>query len=76
MPDGTCRTIKANYQRQSMANFLRGGGTEQRPSQCLIAGQVWKSKQNGKVYDPDGIAPCICVGHHAGVEPKIIEYEH
>lgn len=26
MPDGTCRTIKANYQRQSMANFLRGGG--------------------------------------------------
>lgn len=25
MPDGTCRTIKANYQRQSRANFLRGG---------------------------------------------------
>lgn len=26
MPDGTCRTIKANYQRQSLANFIRGGG--------------------------------------------------
>lgn len=27
------------------------------------------------VYDPEGISPCICVGHHSGVEPKIIEYE-
>ena len=25
MPDGTCRTIKANYARMSRANFLRGG---------------------------------------------------
>ena len=76
MPDGTCRTIKANYQRQSLANFLRGGGTEQQPSpSCRIAGQIWRSKQNGKVYDPDGLSPCICVGHHAGVEPKIIGYD-
>ena len=74
-PDGTCRTIKANYARMSRANFLRGGGTEQRQCSCRIVGQVWQSKQNGKVYDPDGVAPCLCVGHHAGVEPKIIEYE-
>lgn len=26
MPDGTCRTIKANYQKQSLANFIRRGG--------------------------------------------------
>ena len=26
MPDGTCRTIKAQYQQTSLANFIRGGG--------------------------------------------------
>lgn len=25
MPDGTCRTIKAQYQQSSLANFVRGG---------------------------------------------------
>lgn len=24
-PDGTCRTIKANYYKMSLANFVRGG---------------------------------------------------
>lgn len=42
---------------------------------CMIVGQVYRSQQNGNVYDPNGIAPCICVGHHAGVEPRIIVYE-
>lgn len=71
--DGTCRTIKANYARMSRANFLRtGGGTEQQPSRLF---QVWKSQQNGWVYDPNGIAPCLSVGQHSGVEPKIIVYE-
>ena len=26
MPDGTCRTIKSQYPKNSLANFLRGGG--------------------------------------------------
>ena len=26
MPDGTCRTIKEQYHKNSLANFLRGGG--------------------------------------------------
>lgn len=26
MPDGTCRTIKSQYQQSSLANFLRRGG--------------------------------------------------
>ena len=73
-PDGTCRTIKANYWKMSRANFIRGH-TERLPLRCLTVGQIWRSKQNGQVYDPNGIAPCICVGHHAGVEPKIIVYE-
>jgi len=74
-PDGTSRTIKANYHKVSLANFVRGGGTERQPLRCLIVGYVWKSSQNGQVYDPMGISPCLTVGNHAGVEPKIIEYE-
>jgi len=41
----------------------------------IVVGQVWRSSQNGQVYDPRGVSPTICVGHHAGVEPKIIVYE-
>ena len=26
MPDGSCRTLKAQYQQSSLANFIRGGG--------------------------------------------------
>lgn len=26
MPDGTCRTIKSQYPKNSLANFLREGG--------------------------------------------------
>lgn len=51
-----------------------GGGTERlESSSCKIVGRIWKSRQNGLVYDPMGIAPCQCVGNHSGVEPKIIE---
>ena len=70
--DGTSRTIKANYYKVSLANFIRGGGTEPRVLPLL---RIYRSSQNGMVYAPEGISPCICVGHHAGVEPKIIEYE-
>ena len=73
--DGTSRTVKAQYYKCGLANFFRRGGTEQQPLQCLIVGKIWKSQQNGMVYDPNGIAPCICVGCHSGVSPKIIEYE-
>lgn len=41
----------------------------------IVVGQVWKSSQNGAVYDTRGVSPTICAGHHAGVEPKIIVYE-
>ena len=43
--------------------------------EVIVVGQVWRSSQNGAVYDPRGVSPTICVGHHAGVEPKIIVYE-
>ena len=74
-PDGTCRTIKANYHKVSLANFTRRGGMEQPQSSCIVMGRVWKSNQNGIVYDPNGLAPCLTVGAHSGVEPKIVVYE-
>lgn len=75
-PDGTCRTIKANYARMSRANFIRRGGYGATAVPCCkTVGQIWRSRQNGMVYDPDGLAPCLCVGNHSGVQPKIIEYE-
>ena len=42
-------------------------------SRIMILGYVWKSQQNGAVYDTDGVAPCLNCGQHAGVEPKIME---
>jgi hypothetical protein len=41
----------------------------------IVVGQCWQSSQNGQVYDPRGLSPTLVVGHHAGVEPKIIVYE-
>ena len=36
-----------------------------------VVGYVYSSKQNGGVYSPNGIAPCLGVGCHSGVEPKL-----
>lgn len=44
-------------------------------NEVIVAGKVWQSSQNGLVFDPHGISPTICVGCHAGVEPKIIIYK-
>lgn len=41
----------------------------------VIVGQIWKSLTNGMVYSPDGLSPCLVVGCHSGVEPKIIIIE-
>ena len=73
-PDGVCRTIKASYHKTSFANFIRRG-TVQQELRCIVTGWIWRSRQNGMVYDPEGVAPTLMVGHHSGVEPKIIEYE-
>ena len=47
----------------------------QQPLRCIVVAKIWKSRQNGMVYDPNGISPCLCVGAHSGVEPKIIVRE-
>ena len=41
----------------------------------VVGGGIWQSKQNGKVYSPEGLSPTICAGCHSGVEPLVIEYE-
>ena len=42
----------------------------------VIVGYVYESRQNGGVHSIHGIAPCLAVGSHFGVEPKIrVVYE-
>ena len=47
-------------------------------NKIVILGYIWKSQQNGAVYDVGGVSPCLNCGQHSGVEPKIMEvrYEH
>lgn len=49
----------------------KGGGSE---PLALRLFQIWRSSQNGWVYDPNGLSPCLSAGQHGGVEPKIIEF--
>lgn len=42
-------------------------------NKIMIVGYVWKSQQNGAVYDVGGVSPCLNCGCHSGVEPKIME---
>ena len=37
--------------------------------------QIYRSEQNGWVYNVDGVSPTITVGCHSGVAPMIIEYD-
>lgn len=67
--------LRANIGKTALPTLFGGVVMEQLPLRCFIVGQVWKSSQNGQVYDPMGISPCLTVGNHAGVEPKIIVYE-
>lgn len=72
--------VEGGYHRQSDAptfhyrNLYCMKMTINTPPEVIIVGQVYRSKQNGMVYDANGVCPCICVGRHSGVEPRIIEY--
>lgn len=37
----------------------------------VVIGYVYESRQNGGVIGIYGVAPCLGVGSHSGVEPKI-----
>lgn len=72
---GRAKRLRVNIGKTALPTSFEWVVTEQLPLRCLIVGQVWKSNQNGQVYDPMGISPCLTVGSHAGVEPKIVVYE-
>ena len=59
----------------TITTLTGGGQTTDDSCRVVVVGYVYRSQQNGQVYDPRGLSPTICVGHHAGVEPRIIEYE-
>lgn len=42
-----------------------------RTDRIAIVGNVWNSRQNGMFLDIRGVSPCLTVGQHSGVEPKI-----
>lgn len=77
--DGTCRTIKAQYYKNSLANFVREDGLG---ATCVIepkimkVGNYSKSGHNASaILDPNGISPTIMENHgtvNAVIEPKII----
>ncbi len=48
-PDGTSRTIKANYYKVSLANFIRGGGYGATAVLCVDdrADMALTSERNG-----------------------------
>lgn len=68
MSDGTCRTIKNQYQKNSSANFNL---QTSRGASCVaikIIGEV-NSSQDGQIHSIDGIAKCHSAGHNNS--PKI-----
>lgn len=68
MSDGTCRTIKNQYQKNSSANFNL---QTSRGVSCVaikIIGEV-NSSQDGQIHSIDGIAKCHSAGHNNS--PKV-----
>ena len=70
-----CRTIKAQYYKNSLANFIRtdsfgaGGGLS-----SVQVGQISSPhSQCGTVYHPGGIAPTICACTHGYAIYHILE---
>ena len=48
MPDGSCRTVKAQYQQTSLANFIRSGGGYAATGVIEIV-----YEDNGQIQPPD-----------------------
>ena len=42
-----------------------------RTDKIIVVDYVWNSRQNGVVLDIRGVSPCLTIGQHSGVEPKI-----
>jgi DNA (cytosine-5)-methyltransferase 1 len=76
--DGTCRTIKAQYQQSSRAKFARQDGLG--ATGVVQIGNIvddsnigFKNPQRGRVYSAAGLSPCLNCCEGGGLEPKIID---
>jgi DNA (cytosine-5)-methyltransferase 1 len=74
--DGTCRTIKAQYQQSSRANFARQDGLG--ATGVVQIGNIvddsnigFKNPQRGRVDSAAGLSPCLNCCEGGGLEPKI-----
>ena len=70
--DGTCRTIKAQYYKNGMANFKRTDGLGATGVK-VIANMYENNVQGGRIYDDKGISPTIGGNSGGNLQPKILE---
>ena len=77
--DGTCRTIKAQYQQSSRANFARQDGLG--ATGVVQIGNIYpdqegfKNRTAGRIYSADGLSPTLRTMSGGHQEPKIVEEE-
>ena len=76
--DGTCRTIKAQYQQSSRAKFARQDGLG--ATGVVQIGNIvddsnigFKNPQRGRVDSAAGLSPCLNCCEGGGLEPKVVE---
>lgn len=76
MPDGTCRTIKSQYQNNTVQNFeSQGSFGATEVVNVEKFGNVGDSNTQGRsVYNIDAISPTLCAGmDHGKTMPFIVE---
>lgn len=72
MADGTARTIKAQYNKNGMANFMRSDGLGATRVK-VIANLYEGNKQGGRIIDVNAISPTIGANTGGNLQPKIIQ---
>lgn len=75
--DGTCRTIKAQYQQSSRAKFARQDGLG--ATGVVQIGNIYpdtdgfKNRTSGRVYSAEGLSPTLRTVTGGHNEPKVVE---
>lgn len=70
--DDTCRTLKAQYYKNGMANFKRSDGLG--ATAVAVIGNMYKNnEQGGRIYDAEGMSPTIGANTGGNLQPKIID---
>jgi site-specific DNA-cytosine methylase len=75
--DGTCRTIKAQYQQSSRANFARQDGLG--ATGVVQIGNIYpdtesfKNRVAGRIYSAEGLSPTLRTVTGGHNEPKVVK---